>query len=333
MITKLGFQSFALLALVTVFSFTGSSCNGGKETDDTTTEQKMAANPFPEFAADSAYAYIGKQVAFGNRVPGTESHKACGMWLLQQLRQYCDTVYFQQSTAKAVDGKIIPIYNIVGSFNPAAKDRALFASHWDSRPWADQDKVNADKPIVAANDGASGVGVLIEIARKLQKNPVKYGVDIIFFDAEDYGKSEVENSFCLGSQLWARTPHIHGYKARYGVLLDMVGGNNAKFYWEGYSYEKASFVLSHLWGLAAELGFGNYFENTVIGPIVDDHKYVMEGTGIPMVDVIQYHPESGFAPYWHTHNDNMDNVDKSTLHAVGTSVMAFLFNPPIPMNP
>jgi hypothetical protein len=300
---------------------------------DTLTEEKVLRNKFPEFNADSAYAGIEKQLSFGYRIPGTTAHKACADWLFAQLKRYCDTVYFQKGTATTYDKKQIPVYNLIGAFNPAKIQRAMLASHWDSRPWGDNDNKDRDKPILAANDGASGVAVLLEMAKKMKTQKPVYGVDIVFFDAEDYGKSESENSFCLGSQYWGKNPHKAAYRAQFGVLLDMVGGKNATFYRENFSTETAGWVQNHLWKIADEMGYGNIFVDAAMGTIIDDHKYVYEATKIPMIDIIQYNLNSGFAPYWHTHADNMESVDKKTLQAVGNTLTAFVFNPPVTINP
>lgn len=321
---------FSIIACLLYLTQSCTGCGQSKTIDSTEDEtSNRIQKPYPDFNADSAYSYIEKQLSFGYRIPGTPEHKACANWMLQELQKFCDTVYFQSAVTKTAEGKSIPIYNLVGSFKPQAQQRMILASHWDSRPWGDNDTAGKDKPILAANDGASGVGILLALAQKLKTTPPPVGVDLILFDAEDLGKSEFENSFCLGSQYWAKNPHTIGYKAQFGVLLDMVGGKNAQFYKEAYSASKAGWVLSHVWAVAEETGNGARFVNTAIGGITDDHVYVTEGTGIPMIDIIQYDPNAGgFAHYWHTHADNMDAVDKSSLKAVGTVMSALIFNPP-----
>lgn len=310
------------------------ACTGcGSEVKDTSeaVDTRRVKAKFPAINADSSYAYIEKQLSFGPRVPGLASHRACADWLFATLKKYCDTVYFQKSSARTSEGKTIPIYNLIGSFKPKAVQRMLLASHWDSRPWGDNDTVKQNDPIPAANDGASGVAVLLDLARVLKTTKPPVGVDIVFFDAEDLGKSgiEHENSFCLGSQLWAKTPHIPNYKAQFGVLLDMVGGINAQFFQEKYSLETAGWVVNHVWGIAAEVGHGAQFVNNEIGAITDDHVYVNRGLHIPMIDIIQHDPQTGsFASYWHTHNDNLAAIDKKTLQAVGSVMSALVFNPP-----
>jgi glutaminyl-peptide cyclotransferase len=319
-----GFFAFGFLL------FSSAGCGGTEDDTDTSIQEtKRIQKSFPAFGGDTAYTYIQKQLSFGPRIPGTPGQKLCAEWLRQELMKYCDTVYFQQANTKTAEGKTIPIYNIIGSFKPQAKQRMLLASHWDSRPWADEDIKDQDKPIPAANDGASGVGVLLELAANLKKTPPLTGIDIIFFDAEDLGKPDQPNSYCLGSQYWSLNPHIPDYKANGGVLLDMVGGKDAQFFYEGYSYQNAENLLSHTWRIAAELGYGAQFVPQTINSITDDHVYVTLNTKIPMIDIIQHDPQTrSFGHYWHTHADNMDAVDKKTLKMVGNVVTALVFNPP-----
>ncbi|MCC7297650.1 MAG: DUF4910 domain-containing protein [Bacteroidia bacterium] len=325
-------QTAILIAGFVVISSTLNSCTGSKKTDDSDSSEgavSLVKNTYPAFNADTAYNYIAKQLSFGYRIPGTAEHKKCADWLIAELAKFCDTVYYQKGNSTTSEGKKIPIYNLVGSFKPHSKQRILLGSHWDSRPWGDNDTKDKDKPILAANDGASGVGVLLTLAYNLKKNPPPTGVDIILFDAEDLGKPDADNSFCLGSQYWAKNPHTPNYKAQFGVLLDMVGGKNAQFYQEAYSTDKAGWVVSHVWDLAEETGQGARFVKSKIGGITDDHVYVTEGTGIPMIDIIQYSPNNGgFADYWHTHADNLESLDKGTLQSVGIVVSALVFNPP-----
>lgn len=280
------------------------------------------------FSADSAYRFIEQQIAFGFRIPGTPEHKNCADWLYKQLLKNCDTAYYQKGQTQTHTGKTIPVYNLIGSFNPKASKRILFGAHWDSRPVADQDRNDTDKPIVGANDGASGVGVLLEISRILDTLPADMGLDIIFFDAEDLGVSEFENSFCLGSQYWAKNPHIPNYSARMGVLLDMVGGKDAAFLWEANSNQWGSFLLSHIWSIAQELGYQTNFKTQTTGLVIDDHVYVYKGRGIPMIDIIDYNQDRGFPEQWHTHDDDITHIHKPTLQAVGHTLENLLNNPP-----
>ena len=290
----------------------------------------------PTFNPDSEYEFTKKQVEFGARVPNTKAHDACAVYLSAELKRLGAEVIEQKANLNAFDGTILKSVNIIGSINPKAETRILLFSHWDSRPWADHDPLvkNRKKPVMAANDGASGVGVLLEMARLMQKSQPTIGVDILFCDSEDYGQPESvgdagnEDSWCLGTQYWAKSPHVPAYSARFGILLDMVGGKQATFYREQASEYYAGSVVDKVWLQAKNLGFGQYFVDQKGGAITDDHIYVNKILGIPSIDIIQYDPKSGtgFATYWHTTHDTMENVDKNTLNAVGTTLMHVIFN-------
>ena len=285
----------------------------------------------PEFSADSAYLYVKTQVDFGPRVPNTAEHKACGDYLISSLTKFGAEVTVQEADLSTFDGTILKAKNIIGAYNPEAETRILLFAHWDTRPWADNDKdvKNHKTPVLGANDGASGVGVLLELARVLNKTKPSVGVDIIFFDAEDYGAaSGNEDSWCLGTQYWARNKHVPNYRARYGILLDMVGAPGATFYREQISDNYARYVVDKVWSKAAELGYGQYFVDKPGGAVTDDHVYVNQLAGIPAIDIIQYNPYSmtGFADYWHTVSDTMENIDANTLKVVGTTLLHVIYN-------
>ena len=319
-----------LILLLTVIQL--SACN--KTTHSTQKEVKTVN--IPEFSSDSAYTYTQKQVDFGPRVPNTAPHDACAIYLSAELKRLGAEVIEQKANLTAFDGTVLKSVNIIGSFNTKAETRILLFSHWDSRPWADQDPKpeNRKKPVMAANDGASGVGVLLEMARLMGKSLPTVGVDILFVDAEDYGAPEsfksqnTEDSWCLGTQYWAKNPHVPGYTARFGILLDMVGGKQATFFKEQASEYYAGSVVNTVWSQAKSLGFGQYFVDQKGGAITDDHIYVNQIIGIPSIDIIQYDPssKSGFGFYWHTTQDVMANVDKTTLKAVGTTLMHVVYN-------
>lgn len=303
----------------------GATPNANDQTGSQTSGKPMVNAP--AFNADSAFAFVQKQVDFGPRVPGTPQHKACAQWLEATLKQYAPATNTQSATVTAHNGKKLPVYNIIAAFNPNAARRILLAAHWDTRPNADQDTERTDQPILGANDGASGVGVLLEIARLLAANPINtLGVDIILFDTEDYGDYGVENSFCLGSQYWSKNPHTPGYRAEYGILLDMVGAPDAIFLQEQNSLSYAPDVVKKVWATGNELGFGSYFINKPTRtPITDDHLYVNQIAKIPMIDIIHYTYEGNFGAFWHTHKDNMNVVSKPTLHAVGQTVTTVVY--------
>jgi Zn-dependent M28 family amino/carboxypeptidase len=274
------------------------------------------------------------QTDFGPRVPNTEAHKKCAQFLQNQLEKYCDNVIVQSFVTHTFDGTKINGKNIIGSFAPENPKRILLASHWDSRPFADNDPdpANRDKAIDGANDGASGVGVLLEIARQLKEKNSEVGVDIIFFDAEDWGTRSGQNEsgdwWCLGSQHWAKNLHTANYKADFGILLDMVGASNAKFYQEYFSTQFASQFVAKLWGKAYQLGYKDYFLNQAANPITDDHLYVNRIAKIPMIDIIHqdHTTNSGFTSTWHTLQDNISNIDRHTLYVVGTTVLAVVYD-------
>jgi hypothetical protein len=304
------------------------SCNDSNKTK-TTKQEEASTISAPNFDADSAFYFVKLQTDFGPRVPNTEAHKNCGLFLQHQLEQYCDKVFVQSFVTTTFDGVKINCKNIIGSFAPENLKRILLAAHWDSRPFADTDPdpANRDKPIDGANDGASGVGVLLEIARQLKENNPEVGVDIIFFDAEDWGTRNSQNEtgdwWCLGSQHWAKNPHIENYKADFGILLDMVGAQNAKFYQEYYSTYFASEVVKKVWKKAYQLGYKDYFVNSAGNAITDDHVYINRIAKIPMIDIIHQDNSSrtGFTSTWHTLQDNISNIDKQTLYMVGTTVL------------
>lgn len=287
----------------------------------------------PDFNADSAYFFIEKQVNFGPRIPNSVGHELTAAWLVSKLNNYTDTVYEQYADLRAYDGSILKSTNIIGAINPSAKKRMIVAAHWDTRPFADQDTENNTDPILGANDGGSGVGVILELARLIQDGDLKVGVDFILFDSEDYGQPAnsgyptMQNSYCLGSQYWAANPHTPDYYANFGILLDMVGATNATFTYEGTSVYFAKNYLNKVWGISRAIGYSDYFSYEETRQITDDHLYVNQIARIPMIDIIQYDraTSSGFGHYWHTHKDNMDIIDKNTLKAVGQTVVQTIY--------
>lgn len=312
------------------------SCNNNNTTPQQQNSEKEGETSLtmPDFDADSAFTFVKAQTDFGPRTPGSDAHKACALWLSEKLGSYCDTVILQQFTSKTYDNKSWESVNIIGEIAPEKTNRILLAAHWDSRPFADHDPnpANHDKPIDGANDGASGVGVLLEIARQLHLQQPEVGVDIILFDLEDYGTPQSVDLpgdwWCLGAQYWAKNPHKTGYKADFGILLDMVGASNAVFRHEAFSYNYAQPYLAKIWGTAYQLGHKEYFRNEAANPITDDHLYVNTIARIPMVNIVHQDNSTGtgFTTTWHTLNDNINNIDPKTLKVVGTTVLAVIKN-------
>ena len=310
----------AILALVLM-----TACGSGNNpATSTSTDNESQTTKTVTFNADSAYQFVKQQCDMGPRVPGTPAHEQCAQWLTAQLRQWCDTVVVQPAQVTTFDGKTLNIKNIVGTFNPKATDRVLVLAHWDCRPWADNDpdEANHKQPVMGANDAASGVGVMLELARILSQERPEVGVDLLMVDAEDWGTDGDEDSWALGTQYWASNPHVAGYKANFGILLDMVGARGARFAQEYFSLQYAQGVVSLVWDAAAKAGFGSLFVTQQGGAITDDHVMVNRIAGIPCIDIIDMRPESstGFFDGWHTTHDTLDQIDPATLRAVGQTV-------------
>lgn len=334
------FNRYIWLSLVAgVLFFTQCTEKKSAEQTQSVTTPAKPAVAVPALNADSAYAYVAKQVSFGPRVPGSKAHISCGNYLVAELKRLGWEVTEQPFDAKVFTGQTYKCRNIIASFNKANPTRVLLAAHWDTRPFADQDSVNTRKPIDGANDGGSGVGVLLELARTLslakEKPPV--GVDIIFFDAEDYGETEdykhAEGEepgkwWCLGSKYWSENKHDPNYSAYYGILLDMVGAPNARFCKEGASMHFAPMVVEKVWAAAAAAGYANHFQHLVVDAITDDHVYVNRIGKINMIDIIEFEPsdEQFFSATWHKHSDTMENIDAKTLKAVGQTLLQTLYS-------
>ncbi len=321
-----------LLCAMTLASSCSPSASGAADSPspDSTTE---AAADVPQFNADSAMAYLTAQTSLGPRVPGSQAWSACGDYLMATLERLgAKDVTVQKAEATAYDGTRLPVRNISGRFNPQATKRILMLSHWDSRPWADHDPDPArrDKPIDGANDGASGVAVILEIARQLAAQSPKVGVDVLFVDAEDYGpradQDDADDAWALGSQIWAASPTLPTNNIRYAILLDMVGGRDAVFHREYFSQSSAPDVNDKVWRAAARAGFSSRFPNSVGGAVTDDHIYISRA-GIPAIDIIESaNPATGsFNPTWHTADDTADNIDPATLRAVGQTLLQLIY--------
>ncbi|MCB0630950.1 MAG: M28 family peptidase [Saprospiraceae bacterium] len=294
----------------------------------------------PRFDRDTAYQFVVDQLAFGPRVMNSEGHEAMKKWLVQKMKSYGAEVIEQTFTVPAYTGIALNGTNIIAQYNPGLPNRILLAAHWDTRHIADSplSTEQRDEPILGADDGASGVAVLMEVARQLNANPIEFGIDIIFFDAEDYGFSKEEYasqqeqnesvmSYALGAQHWSRNKHTNE-RYQYGILLDMVGAKNAYFPKEGYSMEYAGNVVDKIWKLARSMAYSNYFADVQGGGVTDDHFFVNNIARIPMIDIINLPPDSqnrGFANHWHTHNDDIDVIDRRTLRVVGQVMLAVLY--------
>lgn len=316
--------SLSLVGLLFLQACTNSS---KQSTEEAVAQVKLQS---PEFNADSAFAYTKAQVDFGPRIPSTPAHANCAAYLVKQFKAFGADVKIQQAPAKTYDGKSHQLKNIIASFYPEKKQRVLISAHWDARPFSDQDPDTAmhNKPFDAANDGASGVAVMLEMARLIQKNAPQVGVDFVLWDIEDYGKANDETpnetTWCIGSQYWAKNQPTNAVKPIYAINLDMVGGSNAQFTQDEISRRYAPAVLKKVWDIGNEIGYGAYFINVPSGSLIDDHFWVNQA-GIPCIDIIHYTDASGFYMNWHTQLDNLNNIDKNTLKAVGQTVLETIF--------
>jgi glutaminyl-peptide cyclotransferase len=310
------------------------SCNPKKKPDELQVPQRMVQ--VPVFNADSAYSFVEQQVKFGPRIPGTKAHYQASRYFIRQLERFGATVVTQDFDAITWDNRKVQLRNIIASYNPDAKKRILLAAHWDTRPYADKDVEKKNSSFDGANDGASGVGVLLEISRLLGQGKLpSVGIDLILFDGEDWGEDSstgqkgtiqlpegYSNWWCRGSQYWARHKHKKNYSAYFGILLDMVGAKHAQFFRESASLEFAPTVVEKVWNTASRLGYTDYFVKTnVAGGITDDYMFVNEIAKIPMIDIVQYQNGIGFfGDYHHSRKDNLSLISKETLGAIGTTV-------------
>ena len=302
-----------------------------------------------EFNADSAYAFCAAQCQFGPRTMNSEAHEQCARWIQQQFQQYSYQILLQQADLRGYDGTLLKSTNILAQ-RPEKKDttasaaeasaggpRILICAHWDSRPWADNDpdEANWHKPVMGANDGASGVAVMLELARLLTlHDSARVAVDFLCLDAEDWGvpqwSDEVDSdSWALGAQHWAASYQSSSNTYQYAILLDMVGGQGAKFFREAHSMQYARHIVDKVWRAASTAGYGSLFPQQDGGYITDDHLPLNETAHIPCIDIINHYPDypqSSFGPTWHTVSDDMQHIDRNTLQAVGQTLVQVIFS-------
>ena len=329
---------FFLIALLFMIITHACDFDKGEKTKQNVTNKKTTTL-YHGFNADSSYNFVKRQVDFGPRVPGSEAHGKCADFLAAKLNEFCDTVITQNFKARVYTNEIFDGINIVGSINPAASNRILVCSHWDSRPYADMDEdvKNHNTPIPGANDGASGVGVILELARQLQMERPNMGVDFLLLDMEDYGPKvdydnggeSTEHFWGLGAQYWGKNPHVYGYKARFGILLDMVGNASLHVMQEQYSQYYAKNILDKVWTMADTLGYADVFVKETGGIVTDDHVFINELTGIPTVDIIHqnlFSKNGLFFDQWHTLEDDIHHIDPQSLKIVGDVVLNVIRN-------
>ncbi|WP_020402204.1 M28 family peptidase [Gracilimonas tropica] len=316
------------ILLFFVFLFVLAGCSSEDKPGLKFTEK---GREVPSFNADSAYQFVQQQVDFGPRVPNTEAHQAALSYLESKFRAFAgsDAVFIQRFEAEGYD-ETLQLGNVIAAFNTTAPDRIMLSAHWDSRPRADEDTTRIDEGILGADDGGSGVAVLLELARIFKDTPPPIGVDIVLFDGEDYGRSGSLQKYFLGSRHWSQNPPVPGYSPRFGILLDMVGSENAQFPKEQYSLSYAPDLVEEVWSIATEKGHGDLFLNEEGAAVADDHVIVNEQARIPIINIINHRrlPGGGaeFGAYWHTHNDNMEIISRETMGAVGDVLLELIYN-------
>ncbi len=296
---------------------------------------RVRARPRTAFDGEQAMAYARTQVGFGPRVPGTDGHRRTGDWILAQMRVRADTVVEQRWTHVTKRGDSLPMRNILARFRPDVEQRVLYLAHWDTRPVADSDRNLGARqtPIPGANDGASGVALLIALADVLKKTPPSFGVDLLFVDGEDYGSFDDPNNpdVLIGSRYFAEHLPSPDYRPLFGVVWDMIGDRDLNIYQEQHSVQAAPEVVQRVWETAKELGHGDVFIPEVYGPITDDHLPLIK-KGLRVIDVIDldYGPpiENGGprpAPtYHHTLQDTIDKISARSLKIVGDVATALV---------
>lgn len=327
------------LVLCATFSLTTASCGGSAKNSSNNSKpvEDIKLADCPKFCSDSAMLFIQEQCNFGPRITASEASQLCGDYIVAKFKQFGANVEEQTDFVRIYDGTKMKARNILASINPDNTDRILICSHWDSRPWADNDpeQENHKKPILGANDGASGVAVMLEMCRLFQQQSIDTGIDFVCFDAEDLGtpyweedRDDSENTWCLGSKMWAEKTKEKRYHARYGILLDMVGGRGSTFSKEQISVQYAEPIVEQLWQTANAIGYGYYFPASYGGFLIDDHVNVNRIARIPCLDIVPYFEEgpSSFGPTWHTLSDTPENIDPNVLEAVGQSLMQLLYN-------
>jgi hypothetical protein len=265
-----------------------------------------------EFDGSSAFHYLESQVGFGPRIPGTEAHRRMVAWLDSLLRQRADTVVVQSWTHVTAAGDSLPLTNLVARFRPAATKRLLFLAHYDSRPHADGPaSSDSTKPVLGANDGASGVALLLGVADALKRTPPTIGVDLLFVDGEDYGDfTKTPDDVLIGSRYYAKH-QVPGAQPLYAVLFDLIADKDLQIFEEGNSLIGAPEVVELVWNAAKDLGYAGTFVASPKHTLIDDHLELQK-VGIRAIDVVDFD-----YPSWHTTGDTIDKVSGASLQIVG----------------
>ena len=278
----------------------------------------------PNFDENSAYQFLLDQCDFGPRNPGSEGYNNCKQYLIKTLDSYSDTVFTQPFVINDIDDTQYDLDNIIAQYNINSNSHLLLGAHWDTRPWADSD-LNIEKhnqPIIGANDGASGVSVLLELAKIFHYNPPPIRVSIVLFDAEDMGRPGVPKSYARGSQFFAKNLPIE--KPDEAIILDMIGDKELHIPIERYSYQQNKDLVKKLWSLANKLNL-EAFESRIVHTIYDDHVPLWQEAKIPAIDIIDFNYPNRYSNYWHTSQDTPDNCSAQSLGQVGNLLVHYIY--------
>jgi len=309
----------------------GACGDDAPESRPATMPQYTAPASIPGFSGDRAFALLERQVDFGPRVPGSEAHAQC----LQFFRSFFDSLGIatevQSFDFPGYDGEMLPLRNVIARINPGAEQRVLLAAHWDSRPTADResDPDRALRPVPGANDGASGVAVLLHLAEVLADSPPPIGIDIVLFDGEDYGREGDESMFCLGSKYFAASTDPSRSAPMFGILLDLIGDRDAVFPMEEFSRRYAGDILSMVWDVAEQRGIDRFVRTPHSG-IYDDHVPLNTVAGIKTINIVDavlvgHNTDDPRRQYWHTLQDLPAQCAPAPLADVGQVLLSIIF--------
>jgi len=309
---------FLFLTLTLLFT----SCSKRSEPSKERT-MKYSDVSVPQFSGNQAFQYLVDQTNFGPRNPNSIGHTECLAFLQGEFLRYADSVQLQTFDITGYNNVMLHLTNVIAHFNIKSQRRILLSAHWDTRPRADHEKGGpVDKPILGANDGASGVAVLLEIARNLKNSPPPIGVDIILWDGEDYGREGDLNNYFLGSKYWAATKP-YSYQPLFAVNLDMVGDKQLTLPKEGFSVQYAPDVVNLVWNTAAELGVSQFVDR--VGDEVYDDHLQLDNIGIKAIDIIDFAYPDATNKYWHTLEDTPDKCSPESLAAVGKVLLQVIY--------
>jgi hypothetical protein len=273
----------------------------------------------PKFNSSRAWQYLEEQCELGPRAPGSDEIELCRNYITNILDKNDAKVEKQQFEAQ-IDGQTYQGVNIIAHFYPRRSRRVLLGAHYDTRPWADKEENPQlhNTPIIGANDAASGVAVLLEIANILNSNePEQYGVDLVFFDLEDMGDYGERDSWCLGSKYFVQ--NFKGNEPEKVIIVDMIGDKKLNIEMEYFSYHNSPRLVNQVWEIAAELGFEEFIPE--IGQVVYDDHYPFIEKGFNAIDIIDFD-----YPWWHTLADTPDKCSPVSLNIVGETLLDLIYS-------